>query len=275
MHQQSVLIMAQGAKQAMALPQYPFVGKVVAITGTGQGIGQSTALMLYTRGATVAISDINEDTLAETETLLRGYDCHEGQHVSVSIVDVTNRDVVPPWIETIVSTFGRLDHAANVGGVAHAIGPMMSKTEQEFDVMINSNLRGVFTCMHAQLDHLSSGSSIVNFTSDSAIKPEYGLSLYSAAKSGVNTLTTAAAAREYGAAGIRINAVSPGLVLTPTIVDGEHKSFLKPVIDVTPLGRAAQPGEIAKAIAFLLSDDASYVTGVVLKCDGGYLAMNH
>lgn len=99
------------------------------------------------------------------------------------------------------------------------------------------------------------------------------MSLYSAAKGGVNTLTTAVA-REYGPKGIRVNAVAPGVVLTPGTLKAPA-DFLQPLIATTPLGRGAQPIEVAKAISFLLSDEASNITGVILRCDGGFLSLSH
>lgn len=99
------------------------------------------------------------------------------------------------------------------------------------------------------------------------------MSLYSAAKGGVNTLTTTVA-REYGPKGIRVNAVAPGVVLTPGTLKAPD-DFLQPLIATTPLGRGAQPIEIAKAISFLLSDEASNITGVILRCDGGFLSLSH
>lgn len=128
--------------------------------------------------------------------------------------------------------------------------------------------------MRQQLQHLSRGSSIVNVTAGAGLRPEEGISLYSAAKAGVNALSSAGA-REYGPRGVRVNAVAPGVTLTPPVLLPANSQIVKSVVDSTPLGRAGQPEEVAKAIAFLLSDEASYISGVVLRCDGGYLSLSH
>ena len=186
------------------------------------------------------------------------------------MVDVTKEDQVKSWTEGIISRFGRLDLAANIAGAAHQSTPLDEITRESFDFVVELNLRGVLNCMSEQLKHLHPGSSIVNVSSGSGLRAEPGLSVYSAAKSGVNTLTTAAAG-EYGTKQIRVNAVAPGITPTPRILNSGHTAFIKPVADGTPLGRAGQPEEIARAIAFLLSEESSFISGVVLRVDGGYL----
>lgn len=120
---------------------------------------------------------------------------------------------------------------------------------------------------------MKSGSAIVNMSSISATRTEPGISLYGAAKAAVSTLTTATAS-EYGVKGIRVNAIAPGVTLSPRLLS-LHKSYIDPGVNVTALKRGAQPIEQAKAIAFLLSEEASNITGTVLRCDGGALALQY
>lgn len=127
--------------------------------------------------------------------------------------------------------------------------------------------------MTSQLKHLGAGGSIVNISTGLAIQAVPMLSLYSTAKGGINSLTSAAA-REAGPKQIRVNAVAPGVILTPGSTADGNIDTLQPAIDQTPLGRAGQATEVAKTIAFLLSTEASFISGVILRCDGGYLSLN-
>jgi NAD(P)-dependent dehydrogenase (short-subunit alcohol dehydrogenase family) len=259
---------------AGALDPKPFLGKVISITGAGSGISQATALMLHARGATVAICDINDKTLAETERLLKAQSADEGQQILATVVDATKESAVSSWIEEIVSKFGRLDHAANICGAPHQFVPLKELTTKDFDFVVDVNLRATFNCMQAQVKHLSRGSSIVNFSSGLGLRPEPGLSLYAAAKGGVQSLTSAGA-KEYGPNGIRVNAIAPGVTMTPALFSIVPESFPESISSATPLRRIADPDDIAKAVAFLLSDEASYVSGVVLRVDGGYLGTGY
>ncbi|KEF52110.1 uncharacterized protein A1O9_11736 [Exophiala aquamarina CBS 119918] len=258
---------------AGALTSKPFLGRVISITGAGSGISQSTAQILYARGATLAISDINPTGLAETEGLLKEIPAEPGQQFWATIVDVSQEDTVSQWIEEVVSKFGRLDHAANICGATHPIKPLTDSTKEDFDFVVNVNFRGTWNCMKAQVKHLGRGSSIVNFTSGSGLRAEPGLGLYSAAKGGVQTLTSAGAV-EWGEKGIRVNAIAPGVVRTTTL-KSLPSSFFTPIEQATPLGRVGEPEDIAKAVAFLLSEEGGWVNGVVLRVDGGYLHTSH
>ncbi|RMD43605.1 hypothetical protein DV735_g1556, partial [Chaetothyriales sp. CBS 134920] len=251
----------------------PFLGQVVALTGGGSGIGLATALLLFDRGATVAVCDYNKDALATATKKLEEKTPQPGQQFSASLVDVSKPAEIDDWIQATVKKFGRLDHATNIAGGGDRICNLAERTDTDFNHVIDINLRGCFNCMRAQLPHMRQGSSIANVSSLSGVIGTPGVSLYSAAKGGINSLT-AAAAREYGPQGIRVNAVAPGTVLTPALLSGGI-SYLKPSIDATPMGRAAEPIEIAKVIAFLLSEEASFVSGTVIRVDGGLQAMGH
>ncbi|KIX06647.1 uncharacterized protein Z518_04623 [Rhinocladiella mackenziei CBS 650.93] len=262
------------ATELPKLSETPFSGKVVTITGAASGIGLATSLLLYERGATIAVSDVNSKALAELEQRLGTLPARDrGQRYKTTPVDVSDAVAVSAWIEETVNTFGRLDLCANIAGAGETVCNLEEKSSQDFDFAVNVNLRGVFNCMRAQLPHLQRGSAVVNVSSGSGVNGTPGHSLYSAAKGGVNTMTSAAA-KEYGPKGIRINCVAPGVTLTPAMLT-VGRVFLEPSVAATPLRRGSEPVEQAQAISFLLSDEASFITGVILRCDGGFAATGH
>lgn len=257
-----------------ALNPKPFLGQVISITGAGSGIGQETALTLYARGATLALADINPENLAETEKLLEEYKAEPGQQIMTTVVDVSNASQVSTWIDDVVSRFGRLDHAGNICGVTHLVKVLKDMTDKDFDFVVNVNLRGTFNCLQAQVKHLKRGASIVNFTSGAGLKPEIGMTLYASTKAGLQALTVAAA-RDHGPDGIRVNAVSPGATITAGLIKLGMENFTKPMAEATPLGRVAETQDVARAVSYLMSEEASFVNGVILRVDGGYLSTSH
>ncbi|KAK1637343.1 putative short chain dehydrogenase/ reductase [Colletotrichum phormii] len=216
-----------------------FARKVFCVTGAASGIGRSTAVILAQRGAAaLAVSDVNAAGLDETVR-------------ESSKVDVRHDHEVKSWIQESFTKFGRLDGAANVAGVAGGTGSTIIETiaQEDWDKTIGVNLNGVLDCMRAQLPLLSKpGGAIVNVSSTSGRKGLPHSAAYATSKFGVIGLTESAAG-EYAKDGIRINTILPTL-----------------------LRRMGQPDEIAKVICFLLSEDASYVTGAHWNVDGGYLA---
>jgi len=246
---------------------------VITITGAASGIGKATAELLWDRGASVSISDIDIAGLNDTKQALLDRTHKEVQRVLVKQVDIRNPEAVNEWIKETIRDLGSLDYAANVAGGADRMAPMIEKSNSDFDFAIDVNLKGAFNCMRAQAAYLSSGSAIVNVSSMGGVIGSAGFSLYSAAKGGLNTLT-AVTARELGSKNIRVNAITPGIVLTPALLT-TGKDIIKPSIEITALGRGAQPIEMAKVIAFLLSEEASYITGAIIRVDGGMFTMGH
>ncbi|KAK5674808.1 hypothetical protein LTS10_012545 [Elasticomyces elasticus] len=240
--------------QIPPLSATPFAGKVVAITGGSSGIGLATVILLWSRGASIAVAGISSRGVQEIEAEVkaRSATALPGQKFSAKIVDVSKDNAVRAWTNYIMAEFGRLDYAANVAGIVHNYGLMAETTVTDFDASFNNNTRGVYNCMRAQIPHMCRGSSIVNVSSIIGTQPEPGVSLYGASKAAINLLT-AAAASEYGVNGIRVNAVAPGVTLSARLMEYAQE-YIGPGVASTALKRGAEPLEIAYTIAFLLSD---------------------
>lgn len=248
-------------------------GKIFTVTGAASGIGRATAIRLAELGAFgIAISDVNLEALKEVQSV-----CTEkGSKVTIRKVDVRFMEEVQSWIDETVGEFGRLDGAANVAGVAAGDGNTNVQTlqQKDWDFTLAVNLNGVLNCMRAQLEKITKpGGSIVNVSSTSGLFGYPGGSAYATSKFAVIGLTESAAG-EFGQEGVRINALLPGPIDTAIIRSGEERGLWdsKMLGTETLLGRTGQADEVAKVLCFLLSDDASYVTGAKWTVDGGYAA---
>ena len=245
-----------------------FENKVVLVTGGGSGIGRATSVAFAREGAKVAIADVNLSGAEETARMIED----TGGDASVFEVDVSKADQVSSMIDKIVQSYGRLDCAFNNAGIAGIDGSTVDCTEENWDRMIDVDLKSVWLCMKYEIPQMEKhgGGSIVNTASINGLAGYPGSIAYVAAKAGVVGVTRVAAL-EYATVGIRVNAVCPGYILTPMNQDADPE-FKQDMLARTPLGRVGEPREIADVVVWLCSDAASFVTGHTMTPDGGYMA---
>jgi NAD(P)-dependent dehydrogenase (short-subunit alcohol dehydrogenase family) len=242
-------------------------GKVAVVTGAGSGIGLSTARRLHAEGAKVVLTDISG---AENEAA-----AELGEGAIALNASVTNPDDAVTAMETGVREFGGIDILVNVAGAVLPQRMIVDVPLSDFDKMVDINLRGVFIMVKAVLPHLleRGGGSIVNIASGSALVGMPTRASYSAAKAGVLGLSRSVA-MEYAKQGVRVNSIAPGAIRTPLL---EARLKLTPdalaqAESLMPMGRLGTAEEIADTVVFLASDEASYITGIVLPVDGGQTA---
>lgn len=243
-------------------------GKTAAITGAGSGFGRATARLFADRGASVVAVDVDEAAIEETVALIEDDD-PPGEAIAVP-ADVTDGDAVAAFVEATVEAFGRIDVLHSNAGVVHPMTPAAELSEAEWDRIQAVNLKGVFLGAKHAVPEMreQGGGAIVNTASIAATRPRDGLSAYVASKGGVLALTEALAL-EFAGDGIRVNAVSP--VASPTgMLDDLTEEDVERMAETIPLGRLADPGDIAEAVAFLADDEtAGMITGEELRVDGG------
>ena len=245
-----------------------FEGKVVIVTGAGSGIGAGTARRFLQEGAFVALNGRREHKLHET---LAGFDAAKAL---VHPGDVSDEAYVKRLVEDTVTRFGKLDVLVNNAGMA-IFGPFAQITTQDWRKIMGTDLDSVYFASREALPHLlKTKGCIVNLSSASGLGGDWGLSAYNAAKGAVTNFTRALAL-EYGSRGVRINAVAPSFTSTEATADFEKSEGLMAAFrDRLPIGRSAKPEEVAGVIAFLASEDARFINGVILSVDGGLHASN-
>ncbi|RWB70002.1 SDR family NAD(P)-dependent oxidoreductase [Mesorhizobium sp.] len=233
--------------------------KIIVVTGGAQGIGKATAVRLNEEGAIVVVADRNVEGANQTAAQLGG------RTIAVSL-DVSSRESWKDAVTQIVDRLGRIDGLVNNAGVTRDRS-LLKMTDEEWNTVIDIHLRGAWLGCQTVIPHMTAqGGAIVNISSD-ARWGAFGQSNYSAAKSGLVGLTRTIVI-EHSKHKIRVNAVAPGPVLTP-MVEAVPEEVRKGWLTNIPLRREAQPEEVASVIAFLLSDDASYVTGQIVGINGG------
>lgn len=247
---------------------FDFSGKVVVITGSASGIGAATARRFAKAGARLVLADLNLDGL---QAMADGLTIRPDDLALVAC-DVASQADVEAVIATAVQRFERLDVLVNNAGMG-AFGSVPDTDPDVWRRVIAVNLDSVFYGARAAIPHLIETSGcIVNTASISGLAGDYGFAPYNAAKAGVINLTRTLAL-DHGKDGVRVNAVCPGLVRTPLASAlHEHPVIMGEYRDRVPLGRAAEPDEIAQPILFLASNAASYITGEILTIDGGLRA---
>jgi 2,5-dichloro-2,5-cyclohexadiene-1,4-diol dehydrogenase 1 len=242
--------------------------KVGLVTGGGMGIGRAICLAFAREGAKVVVADFNPESGAETVQLIRDSG-GEGLFVQA---DVTDEAQVKAMVATAVDHYGRLDIACNSAAVSRGSGPIHLFEKTVFDDTLNMCLSNTSLCQKYELSAMleQGAGSIVNISSNASLRGQVYNTAYAAAKAGVNTLTQSSAA-EYGSKGIRINAVSPGVVRTPGVEKyfAEQPKIAEGLKRAAVMNRLGEPEEIAEAVVFLSSDRASFITGQILSVDGG------
>ena len=242
--------------------------KVGFVTGAGQGIGRAIAMSYAREGARVVIADFNAEMGQETVQLIE----QAGGTAAFIEGDVSKEESVKEAVDFAVATYGSLDIACNSAAVSRGSGPIHEFERSVFDQTLEMCLTNTWLCMKYEVAAMlqSGGGAIVNISSNSSLKGHAFNTAYAAAKGGVNILTKSSAA-EYGSKGIRINAVSPGVIRTPGIENyfKEQPDMAEGLKRAAVMNRLGEPEEIAEAVTFLSSDRASFITGQLLSVDGG------
>lgn len=244
-------------------------GKKAIVTGGRRGIGRAIVEVLAKQGADILMADRN---VKESTAVAQEISEATGQRIISTLVDVTNSQHAKSMVEVALQEFGRIDILVNNAGTTRDT-LIMRMAEEDWDIVIDTNLKGVYNCSKAVIRSMMKQRTgrIINIASVSGLSGQVGQTNYSASKAGVIGFTKALA-REVASRKITVNAVAPGFV--PTALTNDLPSELKEtMMQLTPLGRWGEPEEIAYAVAFFASDEASYITGQVLSVDGGMVMM--
>jgi NAD(P)-dependent dehydrogenase (short-subunit alcohol dehydrogenase family) len=240
-------------------------GKRAIVTGAGQGIGRSIALKMAREGADVVVAEMNPDTGARTAREVEA----SGTKGLFIRVDVANPGQVKEMVGQVLKAWGRIDILVNNAGFDRG-GSLLKVKEEDWDAVLGVHLKGTMNCIQAVAPHMIENGygKIVNLSSIWGKSGAIGEISYTSAKAGIIGLTKSVA-RELGRYQINVNVVLPGLILTPTIAKMNEK-YQNMIIEDTPLRRIGQPEEVANVVAFLTSEEASFMTGATVEVSGGW-----
>jgi NAD(P)-dependent dehydrogenase (short-subunit alcohol dehydrogenase family) len=242
-----------------------FRGSIILITGAGSGIGRATALALSKLNATLMLSDINLDSVKETASLCTQH----ASEVHVFKLDVGDTAACEEHVKSVVNNHGAPTHVFNCAGINPTAYALSDVTDEYYEQIMSVNLRGTFAITRAVLPHLSRGSTVTNVSSILGTKGAHKMAVYSASKWAVVGFTKSMA-MELGPKGIRVNAIAPGYIDTPTNSDVvEGKEAMEASARKVPMGRLGTAEEVANAVVWLMSEEARYVSGSVVEINGG------
>ena len=238
--------------------------KVSIITGAGRGIGHATALKFAKEGAKVVVCDRDEKAVHETVKMIKQ---HDGKAIGFTL-DVTDRESIAAMVKAVMEKYGRIDTLVNNAGIVMD-AQLKKMTDEQFDTVIDVNLKGTYNCTKAVVDVMLEQNSgvILNASSIVGLYGNFGQTNYAASKFAVIGMVKTWA-RELGKKGIRANAVCPGFIDTH-ILSAMPEKIIHAMAAKVPLGRLGKPEEVANVYAFLASDEASYINGAVIEVGGG------
>lgn len=245
-----------------------FKGKTAIVTGASSGIGAATARRFYDEGANVVLVARSKGDLAQVAARL------DDGRILIQPADVGDEAAVSQMVDAALGRFGQIDILVNNAGTAIQ-GDITEIATEDYRRVMATDVDGVFFACRAALPHLvKTGGCVINTSSVSGLGGDWGMSVYNLAKGAVSNLTRALA-MDYGARGVRVNAVAPTLTRTGMTTDMfDNQPLLDAFMQRIPMRRPGEPEDIAAAIAFLASEDARFVTGVILPVDGGLMASN-
>ena len=245
--------------------------RAVIVTGGAKGIGRAAALAFAEQCSRVAVADVEEQEGKETVEMIR----EKGEEAIFIHTDVSSHEQVKTMVDKTVDTFGRLDCAFNNAGIEGEQSKTAEGTIENWNRVVGINLTGVWMCMKYEIPRMleNGGGSIVNMASVAGRVGFPNIPAYTATKHGVNGLTKTAAL-EYATDNIRVNAVCPGVIHTEMIdrFTGGDEEAMKQMAEMQPVGRMGKPEEVAAAVIWLCSEEASFITGHPLVVDGGFVA---